>query len=97
MDFKKVIKLILLPSIICIWSTSCNYDIIESKFTNYDEAMDENYFDKGWIPKELANNEMKEIYVKNDLDRNTCIFSYHLPSTELENCLLYTSPSPRDA
>ena len=84
MDFKKVIKLILLPSIICIWSTSCNYDIIESKFTNYDEAMDENYFDKGWIPKELANNAMKEIYVKNDLDRNTCIFSYHLPSTELE-------------
>ena len=84
MEFKKVIRLILLSTIICTWSTTCNYDIIESKFTNYDEAMDENYFDKGWIPKELANNEMKKIYVKNDLDKNTCIFSYHLPSTELE-------------
>ena len=79
MGFKKVIRLILLSTIICIWSTSCNYDNIESKFTNYDAAMDENYFDRGWIPKELANNQMKKIYVKNDLD-----------------CLLYTSPSPRD-
>ena len=45
--------------------------------------MDENYFDKGWIPKELANKEMRKIYVKNDLGRNTCIFSYHLPNVEL--------------
>jgi hypothetical protein len=84
MGFKKTIRLILLSIIICIWSASCNYDIIESKFTNYKQAMDENYFDKGWIPKELANKEMKKIYIKNDLDRNTCIFSYHLPSAELE-------------
>ena len=46
--------------------------------------MEENYFDKGWIPKELANKEMNKIYIKNDLDRNTCVFSYHLPIEEIE-------------
>ena len=86
MDYRnmKFNRIILFSIIVCTWSTSCNYDTIESKFANYEEAIDENYFDKGWIPKELANIEMKKIYVKNDIDRNTCIFSYHLPKVELD-------------
>lgn len=46
--------------------------------------MDQKYFNKGWIPKELVNHEMERIYIKSDLDRNTCIFSYRLPRTEIE-------------
>lgn len=86
MDFKnvKLNRIILFSIHICICSASCSYDTIESKFANYEEALNENYFEKGWIPKELVHKEMKEIYVKNDLDRNTCIFCYQLPTAEIE-------------
>lgn len=86
MDFKnvKLNRIILFSIFISICSPSCSFDKIESKFANYEEALDENYFEKGWIPKELVNKEMKKIFVKNDLDRNTCIFSYQLPISEIE-------------
>lgn len=86
MAFRTIItcRIILFWLFICTWSISCNYDTVESEFENYEEMVESNYFDKGWIPKELANKEMKKIYVKNDLDRNTCIFRYHLTTEELE-------------
>jgi len=83
-DNIKLNRIMLFSLLVCTWSISCNYDVIESKFANYNEAMDQDYFEKEWIPKELANKKMKKIYVKSDLDRNTCIFSYHLPIEELE-------------
>ncbi len=86
MEFENIIsiRIILFSILVCTWSISCNYDVKESKFANYKEAIEQNFFEKGWLPKELANQEMKKIYVKSDLDRNTCIFSYHLPIKELE-------------
>lgn len=86
MDFKnvKLNRIILFSILICICLASCSFETIESNFATYEEALNKNYFEKGWIPKELVNKKMKKIYVKNDLDRNTCIFSYQLPSSEIE-------------
>lgn len=47
----------------------------ESRFTNYQQAQESNFFEKGWIPSALIMPSMTDIYVKNNLDLNTYIFA----------------------
>lgn len=47
----------------------------ESRFTNYQQAQESNFFEKGWIPSALIMPSMTNIYVKNNLDLNTYIFA----------------------
>ena len=74
----------ILISCLAILLISCNYDIVENNFKNYNEMKKENYFEKGWIPIQLKNTKMTNIFIRNDLDINTCIFSYNLPIEEIE-------------
>ena len=62
-------KYILITSL-AILLISCNYDIVESNFKDHNEMIKENYFEKGWIPKQLENTKMTNIFVRNDLDIN---------------------------
>ena len=73
-------SLIILSSIILI---SCNYDSKTSKFHDYKSAVKMNVFEQGWIPNSLINENMKNIYVKSNLDTNEFFFYYNIPKKEI--------------
>lgn len=73
-------SLIILSSFILI---SCNYDTRTSKFEDYKSAVKMNVFEQGWIPNSLINENMKNIYVKSNLDTNEFFFYYNIPKKEI--------------
>ena len=70
---KKLIIIIFLISNL----TGCNSNEITAKYATYEEALEEDYFAKGWIPFELLNPDMKHIYVRNNLDLNSYLFCFN--------------------
>lgn len=81
-------KYIVMKKIVLIFMISifaCSSDQNEKKYNTYEEAKLDNLFEKGWIPKELVYNSMSNIIVKNNLDLNTCFFSYNLSQRDFEN------------
>ena len=46
------------------------------KYETYQQAKEANLFEKGWIPKAIVNEEIKDIFFQSNLDLNTCIFSF---------------------
>jgi len=70
---------------ICFLTASCNLDQVESKYADYEEATKDGFFVKGWIPENIIRESMTEIYVRNNLDLNTCIFSFKLSQTDLDS------------
>lgn len=65
---------------ILIFLSSCNYEQVTTEYTSYKNAHKDDFFAKGWIPYELQDSTMTEIYVRSNVDLNTYIFSF---STQL--------------
>ena len=63
---------------------SCSLDQVVSKYDDYESARNAGLFNKMWIPKELISESMSNIYLRTNLDMNTCIFSYSVSHQELE-------------
>ena len=63
---------------------SCNYDLVENKFSDFKSAKEKGLFEKGWIPKEFVFESMTEIYLLSNLDNNTCIFTFHTTENDLD-------------
>ena len=61
----------------------------ESRFTNYQQAQESNFFEKGWIPSALIMPSMTDIYVKNNLDLNTYIFASTYTKEDLTRIKTY--------
>ena len=63
--------------------SSCDLDQVTIKYQTYSEAEAENFFDKGWIPRSLIFESMSDIYLRSNIDLNTCIFSYQVDRDDL--------------
>ena len=72
---------------------SCNFDQVESEFSDFKTADKDGLFDKGWIPSDLVFNSMTNIYQRTNPDLNSCIFNYNLTKTDLEKLKLKVQPS----
>jgi hypothetical protein len=59
-------------------------DQVESKYDGYESAKNAGLFNKMWIPKELISESMENIYLRTNLDMNTCIFSYSVSHQEMD-------------
>ncbi len=70
--------------LIFIFLISCVYDSSTYKISNYDYAVRGNLFEKGWIPQILINEEMKNIYLKTNVDSNNFFFRFNLPKTYVQ-------------
>ncbi len=55
-------------------SQSCNFDQIESKYSDFKSADKDGLFEKGWIPSDFIFNSMTNIYQRTNLDLNSCVF-----------------------
>ena len=65
---------------------SCNrVEQVTNHYTTYQEAQADKFFDHGWIPEEAIYPSMTNIFNRSHIDYSTCIFSYELEETELED------------
>lgn len=79
-------------SILFIFSlllSSCDLDQKENRYIDYEKATEAYFWIKGWIPKILIKKSMTDIYVRNNLDLNTCIFSYKLAPSDIDSLQSY--------
>ncbi len=67
---------VLLIMILCVFG-GCNYDQVTTEYETYQQALDDDFFDKGWIPYELQDSSITKIFVRANLDVNTYIFSFN--------------------
>lgn len=84
------VKHILLMTILISWTiliSSCKLDLNTTKYPDYEHAKNGGVFDQGWIPSLVIYKSMTNIYQKTNSDLNTCIFSFKLPLSDLENLL----------
>ncbi len=63
---------------------SCDFDQVVSKYPDYDSATAGKFFEKGWIPHDAVATSMTNIFLRTNLDINTCIFSYNLSEADLD-------------
>lgn len=63
---------------------ACSFDQVEKRYPDFLSADKDGIFKKGWIPPDLTNKSMSDIFLRTNLDLNTCIFSYKLPQTDIE-------------
>ena len=74
-------------------SISCNNDQLTSKYPDYNSAKEGGLINQRWIPTILVFNSMTEIYLKTNLDLNTCIFSYKLRKSDFEDITNLIQPT----
>jgi len=72
--------------------SSCNLDQIEKEYTNFEAAEKDELFKKGWIPKQLISDSMENIYLRSNLDLNTCIFSFKISESDSKNLIENLTP-----
>ena len=77
-------KILSLSIFLIMILISCNYDLVENKYSDFTSAKEKGLFEKGWIPKEFVFESMTEIYLLTNLDRNTCIFTFHITKYDLD-------------
>jgi hypothetical protein len=75
---------------------SCNPDQTVKTYASYDLAKKDNLFEKGWIPAALEYPSMTSIYVKTDLDHNTCVFYYKVSEKDLKALKYKLKPLPKN-
>lgn len=56
--------------------SGCNYDQVTTEYETYQQAVKDDFFSKGWIPYELQDSSITNIYVRANLDVNNYIFSF---------------------
>jgi len=76
--------ILIFITILLTVSQSCNFDQVESKYSDFKSADKDRLFEKGWIPSDLVFNSMTNIYQRTNHDLNSCIFNYDLAQTDLE-------------
>lgn len=64
---------------------SCDLDQIESKYSDFESARKDGFFEKGWIPKQIVYNSMKDIYLIDNIDLNTFAFSFSVAKTDMNS------------
>ena len=64
---------------------SCDFDQVENRYSDYESANKDEFFEKGWIPKQIVYESMTDIYLKDNLDLNTFAFSYSVAKTDLNS------------
>ncbi len=74
-------------------SQSCNFDQIESKYSDFKSADKDGLFEKGWIPSDFIFNSMTNIYQRTNLDLNSCVFNYDLSKSDMETLKQKIKPS----
>ena len=57
----------------------------ETEYSNYEIANKNKFFDNGWIPKNMIYQSMTNIYLQNNIDLNSAIFSYNLSSPDINS------------
>ena len=60
-------------------------DQTETEYSNYEIANKNKFFDNGWIPKNMIYQSMTNIYLQNNIDLNSAIFSYNLSSPDIDS------------
>ncbi|MFC0878871.1 hypothetical protein ACE01N_19905 [Saccharicrinis sp. FJH2] len=81
---KTIIKYILLI-IFTGFQYSCDTNQIEYKFEDYLSAKESGIFDTRWIPSDLINKDMTEIYLRTNLDLNNCFFSFYTTDEQIDS------------
>lgn len=64
---------------------SCDFDQVENQYSDYESANKDEFFEKGWIPKQIVYESMTGIYLKDNLDLNTFAFSYSASKKDLDS------------
>ena len=85
--------ILIFITILLTISQSCNFDQVETKYSDFKSADKGGLFEKGWIPSELVFNSMTNIYQRTNLDLNSCVFNYDLTQTDLEKLKEKVKPS----
>jgi hypothetical protein len=87
-------RIILIFTIILLTvSQSCDFDQVESKYSDFKAADKDGLFDKGWIPTDLVFYSMSNIYQRTNLDLNSCVFNYTLSKLDLNSLKEKIKPS----
>ena len=89
--FRTLLLIFMIPLIV-----SCSLDQIEVHYPNYEEALADNLFNKGWIPEQIISSSMSEIYLRNNIDINTCIFSFVIQEQEIKALVGNLTPGCSD-
>ena len=55
---------------------SCNFDQVTTEYINYKKAVESDFVAMNWIPYELQDSSMTNIYIRSNLNVNTYIFSF---------------------
>ena len=84
--------LVLLILLLTLFS-SCNLDQVDSKYSDFESADNDGFFTKGWIPSGIVFKSMTNIYLRSNLDVNTCVFNYNLSETDIEKLKLRVTPT----
>jgi hypothetical protein len=71
--------------LLAVLTNSCDLDQVENRFIDYNDAVKDDFFIKGWIPESLILESMKDIFVKSNIDLNTCVFSYKLSQADFDS------------
>ena len=66
---------------LAIWGV---WDIKEYSFQTKEDALQENFFEKGWLPHFIPESSIN-IRVKRNIDINTSEGSFHIPANETNN------------
>ncbi len=82
LKFKEVIISFLIGITFLI---SCDIDQVENQYSDYEFANKGGLFEKGWIPKQIIYKSMTDIYLKDNLDLNTFVFSYSASESDLDS------------
>lgn len=64
--------------------TACSPNQVESTYVTYQDAVDDEFFDHGWIPDEAVSQSMVNIFCRSDVAANTCIFGFQTSIEDIE-------------
>ncbi|HET6559751.1 MAG TPA: hypothetical protein VFG54_20665 [Prolixibacteraceae bacterium] len=64
---------------------SCDNDQVEKKYKDYNSAFNSGIFDAKWIPEELISKDMSNIYLRTNIDINTCFFAYSTKDSNVDS------------
>ena len=85
--------ILIFITILLTVSQSCNFDQVESKYSDFKSADKDRLFEKGWIPSDFIFNSMTNIYHRTNLDLNSCVFNYDLSKSDMETLKQKIKPS----
>ena len=64
--------------------SACSPDQVESTYTTYEEASEDGFLEKGWIPEAAISSSMVNIFCFSDAPSNSCIFGFQADYEDIE-------------